>query len=169
MTTSLTVYEVFTNSLPVIIGGALAIVGGISGQVVVHFLSSRRERNKLLVAKAEAIVKALYAHSQWLSDKYETLIFRNEEHDVPSPLIEARMLQSLYFPELTAEVLAIMVAQQPLIKFIFDQRIARMTSQENWLKPFDRTPHDPANKTHLSALSNAVKKSVTLVKRHLEV
>lgn len=169
MTISLTVYEVFANSLPIIIGGTLAIVGGISGQVVVHLLSSRRERNKLLGSKLEAIVKVLYAHSQWLSDKYNTLVFRNEDHDAPSHLDEARMIQSLYFPELKAEILAIMAAQQPLIKFIHEQRIARMESQEHWIKNFNRTPYDEAYKIHLSALSNTVQKSVTLVNRHFEI
>ena len=37
-----------------------------------------------------------------------TMVFRNEDHNTPSPLSEARMMQALYFPELGPELVKVL-------------------------------------------------------------
>ena len=77
------------------------------------------------------------------------------------------MLQNLYFPELSAEIYEVMKAQAPMIQFIWEQRIERMKDHSAWLKSFNREPYNEMYKAHLVALSNATKKSRTLLEKHL--
>lgn len=146
------------KTIPVIIGAALAILGGVIGQLIAHKLSRSRDRASLRRERIELLVKALYAHSQWLRDKQTSVLFRGEEHDVPSPFSEAQMLQKLYFPNLAPELLAIMKAEMPMIKFIGDQRLARMKDRQAWLNRWSPQPYYDAYENYLVALEAAVTK-----------
>lgn len=168
METEPTFYTELANAIPIIIGGLLAIIGGIMGQVLTHRLSARRERNELLNTRIEAIVKALYAHSRWIEEKFDTMVFRIEDHNSPSPLDEAIMLKSLYFPELHQEIVDVMAAQTPLVNFIWEQRIARKKDDAAWLQTFNRSPYNEAYKAHLSALSAVTRKCRAIVESRLE-
>jgi hypothetical protein len=156
------------KATPVVIGGLLAVLGGFIGQVITHRLAVSRERRLLLRERIESLVKALYGHSQWLSERYNTMVFRNEDHDKPSPLSEAQMLQELYFPELSSEVLALMQAQIPMMKFIGEQRIERMKDQAAWIKSWNPGPYNEMYKAHLKALNAATKKCREVLQTHLE-
>ena len=97
------IMEELLKQVPVIVGGALAIAGGITTQAIIHFLTAKRENFKIRREKLEALVKAIYAQSQWLDDKKNEMIFRKGDHETSAPLDEARMLQALHFPELSFE------------------------------------------------------------------
>lgn len=125
------------KAVPVVVGGLLALSGGVVAQMVTHRLAKSRERESLVRQKGEVLVKALYAHMQWLEEKRITLIFREEEHDTPTPLDEARMIQRLYFPELASEMAAVSQALVPILKFILDQKIERMKGKEALMKSWN--------------------------------
>jgi hypothetical protein len=146
------IYDELAKAIPVVIGGLLAVGGGIAGQVFTHRLAERREKAKLQRERLEALVKALYAHEQWLSAKWNTMIFRNEDHDAPSPLDEVRMLQALHFPELAQAVQAVQKSQMPLLEFIGQQRIARMRDQAAWMKEWSNAPYTEAYGQYLVAI-----------------
>ena len=146
------------RAIPVVVGGLLAVGGGLLGQVMTHRLTLKREHSKLQRERLETFVKALYAHSQWLDDKRNTMIFANQDHDVASPLDEARMIQALHFPDLSDAILAVQQAQLPLLDFIGKQRIARMQNQEAWLAAWNNDPYNVAYKQYLVAIGLATKK-----------
>ena len=73
------------SMLPVIIGGFLAIIGGLSSQLIVHWLSDRREQAKIRRDRIEALVRSVYAHSQWVTDRHRFMVFRGEDYDKPDP------------------------------------------------------------------------------------
>jgi hypothetical protein len=131
------ILDELTKAVPVVIGGLLALSGGLVGHIVTHRLAKSRERESMTRQKAEALVKALYAHMQWLEEKRITLIFRGGEHDTPAPLDEARMIQRLYFPELASEMVAVSQAYVPMLKFILEQQIERMKDKEAWIKSWN--------------------------------
>lgn len=139
------------NAIPVVVGAILAIAGGIASQYVVHLLAESREKMKMRRERIESLVKALYAYEQWVEDKQNTMIFRNEDHEGPSPLNEVRLLQALHFPELAKEVHAVQEAYIPMLKFIHDQRIARMTDEKGFIANWNAAPFDQAYKQHLQA------------------
>jgi hypothetical protein len=146
------IYDEFAKAVPVVIGGLLALSGGIAGQLLTHRLAESREKNKLQREHLEALVKALYAHEQWLDAKRNSMIFRNEDHDTPSPLDEARMIQALHFPELAQALQGVQQAQIPMLEFIGEQRIARMKNQEAWIKEWSTAPYNEAYKRYLVAV-----------------
>ena len=104
------------------------------------------------------MVKALYAHSQWLEDKKTILMFRNEDHDTPSPLDEVRMIQALHFPELAKQVLDVQGAQLPVLEYIGNQRISRMKDQDAWIKTLNEEPFLKAYRNYLVAVSAVTEK-----------
>jgi hypothetical protein len=139
------------NALPVIVGGVLAIAGGVASQFVIHHLADSRDRMKMRRERIESLVKALYAHEQWVTDKKNKMIVGNEDHDEPAPLNEIRMLKALHFPELAKEVLAVQEAYMPMLKFIHDQRVSRMKDEKAFIANWNSAPFDEAYKQHLSA------------------
>ncbi|MHC8408930.1 hypothetical protein ACYZTR_01830 [Pseudomonas sp. Hz4] len=153
-----TLHAEWIKLLPIIVGGTLTLLGGISGQILTQFLSARRERKKFLAAKLEDLARAVSAYSTWISEKRNTVLFKDETHDTPSPLDEAVLLQRLYFPELHGEILALMSASHPLLINIGEQAVARKENLQLWLTTLDNTAYDDGYKAHLKALSDTVKK-----------
>jgi hypothetical protein len=72
-------------------------------------------------------------------------------HNTPSPLSEARMIQALYFPELSAELINVYKADMPLMKFVGEQRVARMKDFNSWLKRFNPQPYYESYKDYSHA------------------
>jgi hypothetical protein len=152
------------NAIPVVVGGLLAVMGGVASQYMTHRLSDSREKKKRRRDRIESLVKAAYAHEQWVVTRRDRLVFRNESHDEPAPLDEVRMLQALHFPELAAEVMAVQKAFLPMLDFINKQRIARMKDEQAFMAAWDATPFNDAYAQHLQATKALVEKCRTVLK-----
>lgn len=161
--TDATITSQLANAIPILIGGLLAIAGGLGSQLVIHWLTGSRERTKLRRERIEGLVKALYAHEQWVIDKKDKMIFRNEDHDDPAPMNDMRMIQALHFPELAKEVNAVQQAYIPMLKFINEQRIAHMKDQQAFIASWNSEPFDEAYKQHLVAAKALTEKCRTLL------
>lgn len=164
MTTSLPL-EQLVPAVPVVVGGLLAIAGGLASQLVVHRLAERRELAKLRRDRIESLVRALYAHTRWLSERSSKMMFRNEDHDEPWPLDEARLIQELYFPQLAAETHAVHEACIPMVKFINEQRIKHMKDRDTFIKEYNSEPFDAAYKSYIAAVSTLTRKCRVLLTR----
>jgi len=161
--TDATITSQLANAIPILIGGLLAIAGGLGSQLVIHWLTGSREHTKLRRERLEGLVKALYAHEQWVGDKKNKMIFRNEDHDDPAPMNDMCMIQALHFPELANEVNAVQQAYIPMLKFINEQRIAHMRDQQAFIASWDSGPFDEAYKQHLVAAKALTEKCRTLL------
>ena len=151
------------TALPVVVGGVLAIAGGLFSQLFIHRLAERREIAKLRRERIEALMRAVVAQSRWLSERSTKMMFRNEDHDEPWPLDEAQMLQELYFPELSLELHAVHVACIPLAKFIGEQRIVHMRDRDAFIKKYDPTSFNEAYKQYLAAVGTLTKRCRAIV------
>ena len=151
------------KAIPVVVGGILAVAGGVGSQFLVHRLADHRDRIKLRRERLEALVKAVYAHGQWLEEKQTKMIFRNEDHDPPNPLDEARMLQSLHFPELANDLLAIQQTYMPLLQFINEQRIKHMKSKDSFIAEWNSGPFNEGYKRYLAAVHALVQHARALL------
>jgi hypothetical protein len=154
----LSIHSAIAGAIPVAIGGLLAAGGGIAAQVVTHVLASKREHQTLRRERLEAFVKALFAHDQWLLDKCNIMLFRDQEHDVGSPLDEAQMMQALHFPELTAEVLAIRQKQEPVLNFIWQEKTAKAVNPGHWISTWDAKPYQTARQDYWRTILAATEK-----------
>ncbi len=157
------VFVEIAKAIPVVVGGILAVAGGVGSQFLVHRLTDRRDKIKLRRERLEALVKAVYAHGQWLEEKQRKMVFRNEDHDSHNPLDEARMLQSLHFPELGSELLAIQQAHIQLLQFINEQRLKHMASKELFVAEWNSAPFNEGYKGYLAAVSALVQHVRTLL------
>lgn len=163
--TDATITSQIASAVPVLLGGLLAIAGGLGSQLVIHWLTESRERTKLRRERLEGLVKALYAHEQWVTDKKNKMIFRNEDHDDPAPINDLRMIQALHFPELAQEVNAVQQPYVPMLKFIHEQRIARMKDEKAFIAQWDSAPFDEAYKQHLIAAKALTEKCRALLQK----
>ena len=85
-------------------------------------------------------------------------LFGDGKYDQPSPLGQAEMLQALYFPELGKEMVAVMEAETPMIRFIGDQRTEQIKDMKTWLAKHDLKPFYEAYKQHVQAVRALVAK-----------
>lgn len=148
--------------IPVLIGGGLAIVGGILGHILMHLLESKRESKRIMRSKAEDFVKAIYRHASWLEEK-QNCLFKQESHDSPSPLDEARMIQRLYFPEASELMVQISQAQLPLLKFLGEQRIKQMKDLQKWIDEWNAEEFYKAYEGYLNIINEITLKMRSFV------
>ena len=143
--------NIFTELLPILVGGILALSGGFFGQLWTSYLDRKKSKRELRLSKSEALVQALYEHAEWLDDKRKNLLFRQQEHEAPSPMNKVKALQDLYFPHLAAELLDVMKAEIPMVKFLSQQRIEQMKDLSNWLENNNLEDYNPMYQDYLIA------------------
>jgi hypothetical protein len=158
------------KAVPVVLGGLLAVFGGVAGQYFTHRFTQTREAEKLLREKAEQFIHALYAHRAWLDAKDNATLFHHSDHDVPSPLDQGYALQSLYFPELRPQLDAIRRAEIQLVHFIFTQlQRQREMEPQAWLAQREQHIAEwrPMYDVYIKASEAAVATIVTAVQQRL--
>jgi hypothetical protein len=158
------IHAAIAAAIPVVVGGLLAALAGVATQFLTHHLATKREERTARSERLERLVKALFAHNQWVNDHFNTEIFGDGNHDTPSPLDEAHMIQELYFPELVKEMLAISGYEQPMLKFIVEQKLARMTDQEAWRKNWSPKQYYELYTPYRLAVGLTTKKCQKLIK-----
>lgn len=151
---------------PVIIGGALAILGGLVTQLLAAQLNERRERIKIRREKLELLVQCLYEHLHWIYEMRSKLIYSRESYDVPSPLDKAWMLQKLYFPELQEALVEVAKTDLELGNFCREQRIGQLTDRAAWLKNYDEQPYQILFGKYLNARNIALVKAARLINKY---
>nr|CDQ34779.1 hypothetical protein BN993_04245 [Virgibacillus halodenitrificans] len=154
---------VLPKIIPVLVGGLLAIGGGVAAQVVTHWLSARRDREKLIREKAEELISALYDHRDWLSHQNNRLVFGAESTEMPSPLDRASAIQELYFPDLSSALAKINRALVPIIQFQYENAKARLEDKAKWVETYDSEEFNVLYQPYLKAFHEAVREVVQSV------
>ena len=154
--------------IPVIVGGLLAIGGGIAGQILTHQFSARRERDKLIREKAELLISALYEHRDWLNRENSRLVFGADLQEQPSPLDRAYALQELYFPELSGALRDITSTLIPIAKFFYTNARARNTDKATWIAAFDSNEFTPLYEAYLNAFKSATEQIVIATRQRIK-
>ena len=142
----------------VLIGGFLAILGGVASQFIISWLAEKREITRIRRDRLESLVRAVYAHEQWISEKKNKMVFKNEDHESINPLGEARMLQALYFPELSKSLTQVISSSIPLVEFIYSKRCEHMEDREKFIENFNSEEFDMSLKIYLEAIAGLVEK-----------
>jgi len=156
------------KAIPVLLGGFLAIAGGVAGHYLTHRFSAQRERNKLLREKAEQLIGLLYEHRDWLSRENSRLVFGTDLPEQPSPLDKAYALQALYFPELNDALQGITRTIKPIVEFFYKHAKDRIEDKEKWIASFNSDDFNPVYEAYLQAFHAAVKKVVDATAKRIE-
>src|SRR5262249_20753176 len=90
--------------LPVIVGGAIAIAGGLIGPPFLHWLQQNAEKKRRRAEKFEELVTALYEHEHWLEAMQGNYVFGKEENIPVTPFAKAHAIVNVYFPEFRARL-----------------------------------------------------------------
>ncbi|MBM6397903.1 hypothetical protein JQC79_19310 [Ochrobactrum anthropi] len=92
--------ETIITLLPVMVGGIIALLGGIAGPLVSHFLASKKDRRRERIEKFEELFSLLGSHQQWMEKERLRMAFGRPIEISPSPLLRANAICSIYFPEM---------------------------------------------------------------------
>jgi hypothetical protein len=151
MSDELSFYQEFAKAVPVVIGGLLAVLGGICGTAVTHKLTLRREKSARVRDRIEAFVKALYAHESWLDGRRNTKIFSVLDHVETDPFYEARMIQSLHFASLGHPFIELQKAAVTINSFVDQAYILRLQHSPVWPPELTMQPYHDAYGVYLDA------------------
>lgn len=155
MDTSTVLSEV-THTISVVIGGVLAIAGGIAGHFITHRLSSKREFQQLRREKLELLLTTLYEHRDWVAKEKDRLVFGEAVPESPSPLDKAQALQILYFPELAKAFLPLIEATSAATNYCYKEASKRLADQAAWLSAYDREAFPALYQAHGAAFTQLV-------------
>jgi hypothetical protein len=149
--------------LPIVTGAILAIAGGGITQYFVHRWGQSREREKLLREKAESLIRALYSHREWITWKSTIMVFRGQDHDIPSPLQEAWTIQSIYFPQLRDALLEVEVKSLPILNLVSVEQRKQREDPKTWIEIHNDETFLPLYTAYSTAVGAAVNKVASLV------
>lgn len=88
----------------VIAGGVLAMTGGALAQWLTHVFNAKRERDKLMTEKAEAICEQLEELIRWVTERRARALSLADDEETLPPFGRLVTLQRLYFKEANDEV-----------------------------------------------------------------
>ena len=151
-----TAIELF-RAIPIAIGGAIAIAGGLVAQWMTHHFTKERERQNILLEKAERLVDVIYAHKDWLDQLRSHLMFGTEKSKEPDPMHQVWMLRELYFPSLDQESFALNTAAKAIISYVYDQGIERVRDLSQYTKSYDPAPLLKLWSDYLTASNNLIR------------
>ncbi len=158
----------FTKLIPVVIGGLIAIFGGIVAQTISNHFSILRDRNKLLREKGEELIFCLQSQQRWISKEYMRRAFNKELDPSISPLDKAQVIQLLYFPELSSKILEVIVLQAPILNHFHECEKLLITNKEAWLEKIEKDEYTPMFQVYLGKLSESINATIAAVKERLE-
>lgn len=151
------IYAEIVKAVPVVVGGLLAAFAGVATQLLTHYLTISREVRNMKRERLERLWKAVYAYKQWSNDRLYAML-RDEDHETPSPLSEGLMISTLYFPDLLPHMSKLQDADAPMLKFVSDQKLARMMDRETWEKNWNPEPYYKSYEDYNLALSDLLTK-----------
>lgn len=85
--------------IPVLVGGAIGIVGGLVGPAFLYWLQGRREKRKKRAEKFEELLAAVVEHYHWLATMRFFFISGQGSAPTLSPITKIEAITGLYFPE----------------------------------------------------------------------
>jgi hypothetical protein len=90
--------------LPVVIGGLIAIVGGLVGPTFVDRVKAKTERQRRRAEKFEELVLALYEHRHWMERARVIRVFSDNDVVEASPIAKVETISAIYFPEFREQI-----------------------------------------------------------------
>jgi hypothetical protein len=111
--------------LPVIVGGAIALISGIAGAIANHMFATKRDeaasKRQAAAAKRERlerIVTAVHDLATWLKKNDNYYFFGQGEVLEQSPMATVMTYTSLYFPSMKPEAAALEKAVMTYIQWL---------------------------------------------------
>lgn len=114
--------------IPVVVGGLLAIGGGLAVAIANHFFTARRERAVAKRAKLDNLVSAAHDLAIWLKKNDNYYLWGRDEVLEKSPMATILTVSGLYWPELTPEARVLDTAVDGYIQWLIDGAQLRLAA-----------------------------------------
>lgn len=122
----------FAKAIPLVIGGAIAIVSSLVAQWLTHHFTGERERQKVLLEKTEKMVNALYSHRRYMMESRDSLFSGAVSQTRADTFEEVLTLQQLYFPSLSDEREVLREATHMYLSRMLDENRQRTANKDEW-------------------------------------
>jgi hypothetical protein len=110
-----------TSLWPVIVGGALALVGSFGGVIIANVFQGKREKEKRRTEKFEELVRTIYEFDAWLLEQRNSSFDLNSKREETiSPMAKVDAIAAIYFPRFMP-----MVRDLEQASFHFEEWIAQ--------------------------------------------
>ena len=114
----------------------VAIVASVVAQYLTHRFSKEREREKILIEKAEQLARVIYRHQEWMEKRHRHHMFDAPDITDTDPLHEIMVLCHLYFPSLAEEMRKLLESVRRLLEVGYEQEKQRKTDPFKWAAEF---------------------------------
>jgi hypothetical protein len=94
----------------VIVGGAIAIVGGLGTQLLLEYRKQTAEKRKKKAEKLEELISLVYEHHHWIQHLYEIKVQGKIGEISPTPFAKIEAITHIYFPHFDTLVSKLAVA-----------------------------------------------------------
>jgi hypothetical protein len=121
----------------VLLGGALAIAGGVIGPTIVHRLQAKEREHRLRAEKLEQLAASALESQVWLENVRDDKLFRKDIRPGVSPITRAYAIATIYFPELVDKVNELQQAAQSHVQWIAQTALKQVEGQEVEFPPAD--------------------------------
>lgn len=118
--------NVLTGLLPVVVGGALTLLGSTISPLALQWLSSRQAEGRLRRERFEEMLSAVYAHDHWVERMREAHMLGSKEDETASPLNRALLIAAIYFPDMHKELQLLDTATTKYILWMIDAKQKRI-------------------------------------------
>jgi hypothetical protein len=141
--------QVLITLLPVIVGGMIAITGGVLGSILSHILKTSSDRRDRRRAKLEEIVTLTFETEQWLERQRDYFWRGKQEVNGLSPLDKCKSMTNLYFPALRDPMSNFWMSAVTINKWILTGGQERSNAGE-------------VSKAHMDSYSQAMNHSIAI-------
>ena len=125
---AISIIQLVSSSIPVLVGGFLAIGGTLVGTYLNSFINSRVKKKDLKREKIEQLLAAVSKTEHWL-DSYKQSVLTNDIKPLGEyPLYSVKYLSSLYANELKNEVSEFSYVAAKLYTLIAEARLGFINS-----------------------------------------
>jgi hypothetical protein len=88
-----------TSLWPVIVGGALALVGSFGGVIISNVFQGKHEKEKRRAEKFEELVRTIYEFDAWLVEQRNSSFdLTSKREETISPMAKVDAITAIYFP-----------------------------------------------------------------------
>jgi hypothetical protein len=125
--------------LPVVVGGAIAIVAGVVGPYVIQRVKEKADRKQKRAEKFEELVGAVAEHYHWIGALRFFAISGQGNQPTLSPITKIEAIASTYFPEFELLVRQLDFVSNEYEKWILNTGQKRIRNEPGYEK---LTGHD---------------------------
>jgi hypothetical protein len=150
--------------LPVIVGGAIALAGGVIGAGATHFFTARRDRAAAKRERLEKLVTAVHDLNIWAKKNDNYYLFGRDEVLEQPPMATVMTVTRLYFPDLKPEATALDNAVDAYVLWLMEGAKLRLAATPPVVPAAHTTSVTAVWNPILTARSNLLLKAETLMK-----